>query len=275
MHEKSSLKKIQMQKVEHDRRTGSRCEYIEPNVKESALLYDGDELVGVYFQSLPEKYEKLEKLMAVANHEFLSDRVPKDLLERSDVMILQKKLNITRAKAKKIGTVQQSTIIGSIPKKPHMRRDYHNRSRVHAVKSAETFIKAMLMATKEVKVIMGDYLPEQLREHSEAVEGVDENYRFGELFTSSISNFNISAPFHRDRANIKNTLNAIYTHRHNADGGCLYVPDYDACFDMPTGSLLLYPAWRNVHAVTPIVPTHDGGYRNSLVFYALKGFLND
>ena len=102
-----------MQKVEHDRRTGSRCEYIEPNVKESALLYDGDELVGVYFQSLPEKYEKLEKLMAVANHEFLSDRVPKDLLERSDVMILQKKLNITRAKAKKIGTVQQSTIIGT------------------------------------------------------------------------------------------------------------------------------------------------------------------
>ena len=42
----------------------------------------------------------------------------------------------------------------------------------------------------------------------------------------------------------------------------------------PTGSLLLYPAWRNMHAVTPIKATHEGGYRNSLVFYALKGFID-
>jgi len=265
--------KLQLDRAEHSRRTGSRCEYIEPNVNQSAYLYDGEELVGVYLQNVPEKYSKLKKLMAVANNEFLSDRVPKDLLERSDVMVLQKKLNITRAEAKKIGTVQQSTIIGSIPKKPHMRRDYHNRSRVHAVKSAKPFLKAMLMASKEMSVVMADYMPEQYKEHSEAVSGIDEKYKFGELFTSSISNFNISAPFHIDRANVKHTLNAIYTHRHNADGGCLYVPDYDACFDMPTDSLLLYPAWRNVHAVTPIVPTHDGGYRNSLVFYALSGFL--
>ena len=262
-----------MRKKEHARKTGARCEYIEPNVKNSAYLYDEDELVGVYFQQVPNKYAKLKQLMNIANNEFLSDRVPKELLERSDVMQIQKKLNITRAQAKKLGTVQQSTIIGSIPKKPHMQRNYHNRSSVHAVRSAETFIKAMLMASNQIEVIMGEYMPEQLKAHSEAVQGVDSNYKFGKLFTSSISNFNISAPFHRDRANIKHTLNAIYTHRHNANGGCLYVPDYDACFDMPKDSLLLYPAWRNVHAVTPIVPTHEGGYRNSLVFYALSGFL--
>jgi len=38
--------------------------------------------------------------------------------------------------------------------------------------------------------------------------------------------------------------------------------------------MLVYPAWRNVHGVTPITATHDGGYRNSLVFYPLKAFLN-
>lgn len=37
-------------------------------------------------------------------------------------------------------------------------------------------------------------------------------------------------------------------------------------------SMLVYPAWRNVHGVTPIVPTREGGYRNSLVFYSLKAF---
>lgn len=39
-------------------------------------------------------------------------------------------------------------------------------------------------------------------------------------------------------------------------------------------SILVYPAWRNVHGVTPIIPTHEGGYRNSLVFYPLKAFKN-
>jgi hypothetical protein len=266
------LKKVQMQKREHDRKIGGRCEYIEPNIKDSCFLYDGDELVGVYISDVKKMYPKLAKVMAVANAEFLSDNVPKTLLERADVMA-KVKAGMSRAEAKKAGTVQYSTIIGSIPPKPLMKRAYPNRSSVHAVKSAQTFIKAMLIAAKEMSVVMGQLLPEHLKSQLEAVSEVDDKWMFGELFTSSISNFNIAAPFHRDTANIKQTLNAIYTHRHNSDGGSLYVPDYDACFEMPTDSLLLYPAWRNVHAVTPIIPTHDGGYRNSLVFYALSGFL--
>lgn len=261
-----------MQKREHDRKIGGRCEYIEPNIKDSCFLYDGDELVGVYLSDVKKMYPKLAKVMAVANAEFLSDNVPKTLLERADVMA-KVKAGMSRAEAKKAGTVQYSTIIGSIPPKPLMKRAYPNRSSVHAVKSAQTFIKAMLIAAKEMSVVMGQLLPEHLKKQLEAVSGVDDKWMFGDLFTSSISNFNIAAPFHRDTANIKHTLNAIYTHRHNSDGGSLYVPDYDACFEMPTDSLLLYPAWRNVHAVTPIIPTHDGGYRNSLVFYALSGFL--
>lgn len=266
------MKKLQLNKVDHERKIGSRCEYIEPNVKESCYLYDGDELIGVYITDVRRAYPKLAQVMAIANNEFLSDRVPKTLLERADVMRKVKE-GMTRSEAKKVGTIQYSTIIGSIPPKPLMRRAYPNRSSVHAVDSAQTFIKAMLIAAKEVKGLMGELMPEALKSQLEAVSEVDDKWRFGDLFTSSISNFNIAAPFHRDTANIKQTLNAIYTHRHNSNGGCLYVPDYDACFEMPDGSLLLYPAWRNVHAVTPIEPTHDGGYRNSLVFYALSGFL--
>lgn len=261
-----------MKPNKHSRKIGSRCEFIEPNITESCYLYDGEELVGVYLQNVAAEHPKLAKVMAIANAEFLSSNVPKTLLERADVMA-KVKAGMTRAEAKKAGTVQYSTIIGSIPPKPLMKRAYPNRSSVHAVQSAKTFIKAMLMASRQITLVMGQLLPCHLRSQLEAVSGVDDKWKFGDLFTSSISNFNIAAPFHRDTANIKNTLNAIYTHRHNANGGCLYVPDYDACFEMPTDSLLLYPAWRNVHAVTPIEPIHEGGYRNSLVFYALSGFL--
>tara|TARA_R110002012_G_scaffold34271_1_gene99172 strand:- start:2829 stop:3635 length:807 start_codon:yes stop_codon:yes gene_type:complete len=264
--------KLQLQKIDNPKRIGDRCEYVEPNVKESCLLYDEDELVGVYISDASKQFKKLSAVMKIANHEFLSDNVPKSLLERADVMRIVKEQGLTRAEAKKIGTVQYSTIIGSIPKKPLMRRSYHNRSSVHSVDSARTFCKAMLMASHELENAMSELVPELYKKHKEAMCDVQNEWLFGELYTSSISNYNIAAPFHRDRANVKNTLNGIYTVRHNATGGCLYVPDYDACFEMPSGSLLFYPAWRNVHSVTPIVPTHDGGYRNSLVFYSLSGF---
>jgi ParB-like chromosome segregation protein Spo0J len=58
----------------------------------------------------------------------------------------------------------------------------------------------------------------------------------------------------------------------NVSGGDLHVPDYGATIGQEDNSILVYPAWRNVHAVTPIIPTHKDGYRNSLVFYPLKAF---
>jgi hypothetical protein len=92
------------------------------------------------------------------------------------------------------------------------------------------------------------------------------------VFTSSISNFNISAPFHRDTGNIVGTVNIILTKRNNANGGCLNVPDYNLTFEQADNSMLVYPAWRNVHGVTPIKPIAEDGYRNSLIFYPLKAF---
>jgi hypothetical protein len=60
--------------------------------------------------------------------------------------------------------------------------------------------------------------------------------------------------------------------KQNATGGNTTGPDYGATMDSCNNSMLVYPAWRNVHGVTPIVPTATGGYRNSLVFYPLKAF---
>jgi|14BtaG_2_1085337.scaffolds.fasta_scaffold02883_3 hypothetical protein len=265
---------LQLQQVSHERRNGSQCEYIKPNVTESCLLKDGSEIVGVYLSDVKRHDEKLVKIMSVANAEFRSERVPKTLMERADVLQAIK-AGMSRAEAQRIGTAQYSTILGSVPPNPVMRRNYRNRSSVHLKKNAKTFVKAMLMATERLDALMAEYLPSLHDEHVKAIAEIDEQWRFGRLFTSSISNFNIAAPFHRDRANVRQTLNAIYTMRENSVGGCLYVPDYDACFEMPSHSLLFYPAWRNTHAVTPIQTTHDSGYRNSLVWYALQAFVGD
>ncbi len=100
-----------------------------------------------------------------------------------------------------------------------------------------------------------------------------KKWRFANLFTSSISNFNISAQFHRDGGNIVGAVNVIICKKHNSKGGDLHIPDYGATVGQQDNSILVYPAWRNVHGVTPIIPTHEGGYRNSLVFYPLKAFV--
>jgi hypothetical protein len=67
-------------------------------------------------------------------------------------------------------------------------------------------------------------------------------------------------------------VNVIICKKHNSKGGDLHVPDYNATIGQQDNSILVYPAWRNVHGVTPIIPIHKDGYRNSLIFYPLKAF---
>jgi hypothetical protein len=133
----------------------------------------------------------------------------------------------------------------------------------------------MLLLCKESEKLMLEIAPELYETQKRIItEQVPPEFRFGELFTSSISNFNISAPFHRDAANLEGCVNVIIAKKKNARGGNTTVPDYGATVDSRDNSMLVYPAWRNVHGVTPIHPIIEGGYRNSLVFYPLKAFAN-
>jgi hypothetical protein len=145
-------------------------------------------------------------------------------------------------------------------------------SSVHQVASAKTFIKAMLMLAKESEQLIKEILPEQYERQLQLFEDVKDKWKFGNLFTSSISNYNISAPFHRDIANITGAVNVIICKKHGSKGGDLHIPDHNATIGQQDNSILVYPAWRNLHAVTPIIPIIEGGYRNSLVFYPLRAF---
>jgi len=265
------MERVQLNKIDKQVKIGEPTPYYEPNIKESCLLYDGDELVGFYIKDINEYNPKLTQLVTLANKEFRSPNVPKSEMSRGPQG--NKKDKIERAKQGVKLVTQYSTILGSVPPKPHMRRPYPTISSVHNEKKAKPFIKAMLLAAVESEKLIQQIAPTLYNQQTEALSGVDPKWRFGNLFTSSISNFNISAAYHRDTGNIVNACNVIITKRENSTGGSLHVPDYDATFEQADNSMLVYPAWRNIHGVTPIIPIKEGGYRNSLIFYPLKAFV--
>jgi hypothetical protein len=261
------MKRIDLIKVEHNRKIGDKCEYIEPNVTEDCIFFADGEPIGFYLTKMPEKMCKLADL---ANAEFRSKNVNKTTLTRRTGDGVDEKTGKFKYKNE---VEQLSAIIGSIPPKPHMSRPYPSISSVHLNKKSETFIKAMLLLSKESELLIKEILPKQYEQQIELFKNVPDKWKFGNLFTSSISNFNISAPFHRDTKNIVGAVNVIICKKHNSKGGDLHIPDYNATIGQVDNSILVYPAWRNMHGVTPIIPTHKDGYRNSLIFYPLKAFV--
>lgn len=261
------MKKLELRQVEHSVKVGDTCGYIEPNILEDTLFIVDNEPIGFYIKDIGKYSAKASQLADIADKELRSKNVPKSLMKRSSGFIEDDK-------SKQV--LQYSTILGSVPPKPHMRRPYPTRSSVHGVATAKTFVKAMLMLAKESENIIKSITPE-LYEHQKRTisENIAEEWRFSELFTSSISNFNIAADFHRDNGNLKGCSNVIIAKRKNSVGGCTTIPDYGATVASHDNSMLYYPAWRNVHGVTPITPTHSNGYRNTLVFYPLANFPKD
>ena len=273
------MEHLNLSLIDHTTRVGGRCKDIEANITEDTLFVDDGEPVGFYLKCVN---GKLRQLLKIANKEFLSDNVPKGKLRRSDTINKFFHLKNTREPstygentrlADKMGVIQMSTILGSVPPKAQMRRPYPVISSVHQKDSAQTFIKAMVMLAREAELMVSKYLPDIYKRQLEVVaESVPKKWQFSPMFTSSISNYNISAPFHRDTGNLKETVNCIFTRRFDSTGGCLHIPDYGVTIEQADCSFLCYPAWRNVHGVTPIHPVSTHGYRNSLIFYPLKGF---
>tara|TARA_R100001198_G_C5219151_1_gene201944 strand:- start:480 stop:1334 length:855 start_codon:yes stop_codon:yes gene_type:complete len=268
------MKVLELHKNENaEFRTGQTVPHKSPNIRESCMLSVEGEVVGFYLKETP---KDLKVLCNLVNDQFRSKDVPKTQLKRTDVLAKKIKYNTDYATSLKMGTVQLSTIIGLMPPRPLFKRLKAAPSRVHFHKKAKTYIKAMMMLGQECEKVIKELMPKQYEKQVEIIkENTPEGLGFLDMFTSNIANYNIAAPFHRDTGNLKHTVNAIVTKRHNASGGNLYVPEYDACFEQADRSLLVYPAWRNVHGVTKINIQKENAYRNSFIFYPVAGLLRD
>ena len=131
------MNRIELKQLHHTVKVGDVCGEIEPNITEDTLFVANGEVIGFYMREIP---EHLAKYVEVANAEFLSDRVPKSTMNR------------TSGEQGHTERVQQfSTILGGVPPRPHMKRPYPSISSVHQVKSAQTFIKAMLLVAREAE----------------------------------------------------------------------------------------------------------------------------
>jgi hypothetical protein len=202
------MKRLDLIEVEHNRKIGEACEYIEPNVTEDCIFFADGEPIGFYLTKMPEKMCKLADL---ADAEFQSKNVKKSLMDR--ISSVKGKFKNTATNIGQ-GVEQMSVILGSIPPKPMVRRPYASISSVHSSKSAQTFIKAMLLLAKESEQLIKEILPEQYEKQVELFKQVPDKWKFANLFTSSISNYNISAPFHRDTGNIVGAVNVIICKKH-------------------------------------------------------------
>lgn len=264
----NTLPTVTLKPIQHTTKIGDVVHERQPTIKESCILVDPDgSQVGLFLRELP---KELQNLVNIADAEVRSDRVPKTMMDRKRPLPPG-----PDGKRRYLVVSQYSAILGSVPPKPHMRRPYPSRSSVHAKPSAATFVRAMLKAGNLSMGLVAHYTPNVYAKHLSVIEKrVPKEWRFASHFSSTISNCNIAAPIHQDNANAKGAVNLIITKRQNSTGGNLYVPDYNATFEQANNSLLVYPAWRNMHGVTPIIPTHPGGYRNSHVWYALDSFAN-
>jgi hypothetical protein len=258
------MEKILLLAQKHDYKFGDTVETKQPTVTQDSLFLDeSGNPIGFYIRKVK---TLAAKYAAIADAELKSDRVPKTDMIRVGSVNNESGLRFN----------QYSTQLGSIPPQPRLRRRWRSSASTHRHESARTFVKAMLKLCSSVERIIEEHMPEQAaRQRADVTENVEPQWRFGTMFTSSISNFNGAAQCHIDRRNRKGTVNAIYTKREASTGGDLFIPAYDATIYCGDDSLIVYPAWRDMHAVTPIIPLSDDGYRNSLIFYPIAQFYDD
>lgn len=262
------MKKIELSSVAHSFVVGSKVDDLEPNVSENAQFIENGKPVGFYLRDISEWSEKAGKLADLADYELRSERVPKAEMSRGPQG--SKAAKLARQQAGINLVTQWSVILGAIPPKPHMRRNYATISSVHKVESAKNYIKAMRLLCEEAEKIISWVMPEQCHLQRELIQkSVPEKYRFGSMFSSSIANCNIAADYHIDKANLLGCVNVIISKRKKAIGGNTTIPSYGVTVESKDNAMLVYPAWKDLHGVTPIYPTGTGGYRNTLVFYAL------
>jgi hypothetical protein len=128
-----------------------------------------------------------------------------------------------------------------------MKREYEIEVLFIQLNPLKHLLKQCYFWQRKANNLIKQILPSQYEKQVELFKDVPEKWRFANLFTSSISNYNISAPFHRDTGNIVGAVNVIICKKFNSKGGDLHIPDYGATIGQQDNSILVYPAWRNVH----------------------------
>lgn len=168
------------------------------------------------------------------------------------------------------GTENKSRTFGYSPRRPTMRREACRETSLGA--EAPDVNRTLTAWATRLGDVMRDILPEQAQHDADVTAKVLPEWRLGETeaWTSGVINRTSELPYHRDAFNFP-VWSAMPVVRRHVDGGHLHIPEYDATIQCRDGWALFFPGYQLVHGVTPLKLSRPGGYRISVVFYALAG----
>lgn len=168
------------------------------------------------------------------------------------------------------GSRNTSRTFGNRPRKPVMGQEACMLTRLA---DEQPEVHQYLVDYSEV---MGDALgaafPEIAVADRETIEKVLPEWRLstGSLWTSGVINSESALPYHRDGNNFE-AWSAMPVIRRNVSGGHLHIPEYDMVVPCQDGYAVMFYGKGLIHGVTPMRVTKPGGYRISVVYYALQG----
>lgn len=180
-------------------------------------------------------------------------------------------LPLTSTSRAKTGHRNLSRTFGMAPRRPAVKRESCRPTWMALAEPARHDVLVDLAARLQAQ--MEEFAPSAYKQAHTEAEQVPEEWRLGEdsLWTSGIVNASSALPYHRDRLNFANTWAAMPVVRRHMAGGHLSIPEFGLTVECRDGWVVSFPGYRFVHGVTPMTATADGGYRFSVVYYALRG----
>lgn len=163
-----------------------------------------------------------------------------------------------------------SRTFGMAPRKVMMRRESCRPAGLAMSQPDEH--AALVGLSRVLQRQLVEFAPHAFERDAKVMGAVDEEWRMAEdsLWTSGVVNKASALPYHRDRNNFS-TWSAMPVFRRNMRGGHLHLPEYDLTVECRDGWVVYFPGFEHLHGVTPMEETQPGGYRYSVVYYALKG----
>jgi hypothetical protein len=168
------------------------------------------------------------------------------------------------------GKRNASRVFGYSPRKVATRRESCNRTAL--AREAPDTHRVLVDWSARLGETLRAELPEVAADGETQAQRVLPEWRLGEAepWTSGVVNRTSELPYHRDGFNLP-VWSAMPVVRRGVAGGYLHIPEYGAVVECRDGWALFFPGYDLVHGVTPMRTTTDGGYRISVVYYALSG----
>jgi hypothetical protein len=162
-----------------------------------------------------------------------------------------------------------SRTFGYGPRRPVYRREGCNVTSLEV--DAPTAHHAVMAYATRLREVLEEVAPGVTDASAKVMTEVTPDWKLGESeWTSGVINSSARLPYHRDAMNFP-VWSAMPVLRRHMTGGHLAIPEYDLVLPCRDGWGVFFPGYQLVHGVTPMRATRPGGYRYSLVYYALRG----